>query len=82
MARSVLIAPDGGLIVAGDMDWFTEQGTDFWLVKLGGAAADEPESESASTDSEPVQTPDVPGFGAVAAVMGLLVGVGLVGRRG
>ncbi|MCD4840412.1 MAG: PGF-CTERM sorting domain-containing protein [Methanosarcinales archaeon] len=28
-----------------------------------------------------MQTPGVPGFGAVVAVMGLLVWVGLAGRR-
>jgi len=33
------------------------------------------------TDGEPVRTPDIPGFGAAVAVMGLLVWVGLVGRR-
>jgi len=61
VARSVLLAPDGGLVVAGDKDWFTEQGTDFWLIKLGGIPA-EPEGEDIITDGEPVQTPDVPGF--------------------
>ncbi|MCD4797407.1 MAG: PGF-CTERM sorting domain-containing protein, partial [Methanosarcinales archaeon] len=35
----------------------------------------------APTDGEPVQTPDIPGFGAAVAVMGLLVWVGLAGRR-
>ncbi|MCD4843266.1 MAG: PGF-CTERM sorting domain-containing protein, partial [Methanosarcinales archaeon] len=52
--------------------------SDFWLIKLGGIPA---EPEDAPTDGEPVQTPDVPGFGAVIAVMGLLVLVGLAGRR-
>jgi PKD repeat protein len=80
VARSVLLAPDGGLVVAGDKDWFTEQGTDFWLIKLGGIPA-EPESGDAPTNGEPVQTPDMPGFGAAVAVMGLLVWVGLVGRQ-
>ena len=80
VARSILLAPDGGLIVAGDKDWFTEQGTDFWLVKLGGIPA-EPEGGNVTTDGEPVQTPDMPGFGAVVAVMGLLVWVYLGGRR-
>jgi len=81
VARSVLLAPDGGLVVAGDKDWFTEQGTDFWLIKLGGIPA-EPESGDAPTDGEPVQTPDIPGFGAAMAVMGLLVlGNSLLRRR-
>ncbi|KAF5419255.1 MAG: hypothetical protein C5S44_11220 [Candidatus Methanocomedens sp.] len=80
VARSVLLAPDGGLVVAGDKDWFSEQGTDFWLIKLGGVPS-EPEGGIAPTDGEPIQTPDIPGFGAVVAVMGLLVWVGLAGRR-
>ena len=87
VARSVLLAPDGGLIVAGDKDTFSDQGTDFWLIKLGGIPA-EPESGDAPTNGEPVQTPGVPidtpgipGFGAVVAVIGLLVWVGLAGRR-
>ena len=41
----------------------------------------EPEGENAPTDGEPVQTPDMPGFGAAVAVMGLLVWVYLGGRR-
>jgi len=52
VAMSVLLAPDGGLVVAGDKDWFTEQGTDFWLIKLGGIPA-EPEDGGALTDGEP-----------------------------
>jgi len=80
VARSVLLAPDGGLVVAGEKDTFSDQGTDFWLIKLGGIPA-EPEGGDAPTDGEPVQTPDMPGFGAVVAVMGLLVWVGLVGRQ-
>jgi len=80
VARSVLLAPDGGLVVAGDKDWFTEQGTDFWLIKLGGIPS-EPEGGDAPTDGEPVQTPDIPGFGALVALIGLLVWVGLAGRR-
>jgi len=66
--------------VAGDKDWFTEQGTDFWLIKLGGIPA-EPEGGDAPTNGEPVQTPDIPGFGAVVAVMGLLVWVSLARCR-
>ena len=92
VARYVLLAPDGGLVVAGDKDWFSEQGTDFWLIKLGGITA-EPEGGDAPTDGEPVQTldaprdgepvqtPDIPGFGAAVAVIGLLFWVGLAGRR-
>jgi PGF-CTERM protein len=92
VARSVLLAPDGGLVVAGDKDWFTEQGTDFWLIKLGGIPA-EPEGGNSSTDGEPVQTLDtprdgepvqtldIPGFGAAVAVIGLLFWVGLAGWR-
>ena len=79
VARSVLLAPDGGLVVAGDKDSWNGQGIDFWLIKLGGVPV-EPEDGNAPTDSEPVQTPDMPGFGAVVAVMGLLVWVGLAGR--
>jgi len=95
VARSVLLAPDGGLVVAGDKDWFSEQGTDFWLIKLGGIPAEpedgdtptdggvpvKPEGGNAPTDGEPVQTPDMPGFGAAVAVIGLLFWVGLVGRQ-
>jgi PGF-CTERM protein len=80
VARFVLLAPDGNLVVAGDKDLHNEQGTDFWLIKLGGVPV-EPEDGNAPTDAEPVQTPDMPGFGAVVAVMGLLVWVGLAGRR-
>ena len=39
------------------------------------------EDEDALTYGEPVRTPDVPGFGAVVAALGLLVWAGLVGRR-
>jgi len=80
VARSVLLAPDGGLVVAGDKDTFSEQGTDFWLIKLGGIPA-EPEGVDAPTDGEPIQTLDMPGFGAAVAVMSLLVWAGLAGRR-
>jgi PKD repeat protein len=92
VARSVQQTPDGGLIVAGDKDTFSDQGTDFWLIKLGGIPAG-PEggeeltdggllqTQDAPTDYEPVRTPDMPGFGAALAVMGLLVRVGLAGRR-
>ena len=81
VARSVLLALDGGWVVAGDKDWCTEQGTDFWLIKLGGIPA-EPEDGGAPTDGEPVQTPDIPGFGAEVAVMCLLVcGDSLLRRR-
>jgi len=50
------------------------------LIKLGGNPA-EPEGGDALADGEPAQTPDIPGFSAVVAVMSLLVWVGLVGRR-
>ncbi|MCD4841015.1 MAG: PKD domain-containing protein [Methanosarcinales archaeon] len=79
-ARAVLLAPDGGLIVAGEKGLHTENDSDFWLAKFGGIPA-EPESGDAPTDGEPVQTPDMPGFSAAVAVMGLLVWVGLVGRQ-
>ena len=59
VVRSVLLAYDGGLVVAGDKDTFTEQGTDFWLVKLGGIPA-EPEGRDVLADGEPVQTLDAP----------------------
>ncbi|KAF5422749.1 MAG: hypothetical protein C5S44_04275 [Candidatus Methanocomedens sp.] len=49
-------------------------------VSSGGIPA-EPDGINAPIDGEPVQTPDMPGFGAVVAVMGLLVWVGLAGRR-
>ncbi|NOR47790.1 MAG: PKD domain-containing protein, partial [Methanosarcinaceae archaeon] len=81
VARSVLLAPDGGLVVAGDKDTCSDQGIDFWLIKLGGIPA-EPKDEDAPTDGEPVQTPDIPGFGAAVAVMSLLVwGDSLLRRR-
>jgi len=79
-ARSVLLAPDGGLIVAGEKGLHTENDSDFWLAKFGGIPA-ETEGGNAPTDSEPVPTPDMPGFGAAVAVMGLLVWVYLAGRR-
>ncbi|KAF5425180.1 MAG: hypothetical protein C5S44_00570 [Candidatus Methanocomedens sp.] len=41
----------------------------------------EPDGGDAPTDGEPVQTPDIPGFNATVAVMGLLVWVCLAGRR-
>ena len=81
VARSVLLAPDDGLVVAGDKDSCSNQGIDFWLIKLGGIPA-EPEGGDAPTDDEPVQTPDIPGFGAAVAVMSLLVwGNSLLRRR-
>jgi len=80
VARSVLQAPDGGLVVAGDKDWCSDQGSDFWLVKLGWIPA-ETDGGGTLADGGPMQTPDVPGFGAVVAVMGLLVWVCLAGRR-
>jgi PGF-CTERM protein len=80
MARYVLLAPDGGMVVAGDKDSWSDQGIDFWLMKLGGNPA-ESEGGDAPTDGEPVPTPDMPGFGAAVAVMGLLVWVCLAGRR-
>jgi len=59
-----------------------------WDQTFGGAGDDGVHSlENTSgdgdvlTDGEPVRTPDIPGFGAAVAVMGLLVWVGLVGRR-
>ena len=80
VARSVLLALDGGWVVAGDKDWCTEQGTDFWLIKLGLVPAGT-EGGDTPTDGEHVPTPDVPGFGAVVAVIGLLVWFYLRGRR-
>jgi len=79
-ARAVLLAPDGGLIVAGEKGLHTENDSDFWLAKFGGIPV-EPESGDAPTDGESVQTPYMPGFGAAVAVMGLLVWVYLRGRR-
>jgi len=59
-----------------------------WDQTFGGAGDDRVHSlentsgdGDALTDGEPVRTPDIPGFGAAVAVMGLLVWVGLVGRR-
>ncbi len=81
VARSVLLSPDGGLVVAGDKDTCSDQGIDFWLIKLGGIPA-EPEGGDAPTDGEPVRTPDIPGFSAAVAVMSLLVwGNSLLRRR-
>jgi PGF-CTERM protein len=87
VARSVLLALDGGLVVAGDKDWCTEQGTDFWLIKLGVVLGG-PEGGDTPTDGEhvqtpgvPIDTPDIPGFGAAVAVIGLLFWVGLARRR-
>ena len=77
-ARFVLLAPDGNPVVAGDKDTLSEQGTDFWMIKLGGIPA---EDEDAPTDDEPVHATDIPGFGAAVAVMSLLVWVGSAGRR-
>jgi hypothetical protein len=80
MVRSVLMAHDGGLVAAGDKDWCSDQGTDFWLLKLDGVPA-EPEDGDEPTDGEQAQTPDIPGFGVAVEVMGLMVMVYLDGRR-
>jgi PKD repeat protein len=80
-ARFLLLAPDGDVVVAGDRDLHSEQHTDFWLAKLGGKPV-EPEGGDATADGEPVQTPDIPGFGAAVAVMSLLFcGDSLLRRR-
>jgi len=84
--NGVLQTDDGGYILAGIND------LKLLLVKLmpeGSAPSvqftyDPGESaKENSTDSKemPMATPDVPGFGSVVAVIGLLVCVGLVGRR-
>ena len=49
--------------------------------KMLGGVPVKPEGGNAPTDGEPVLTPDIPGFGATVVVIGLLVWVGLVGRR-
>jgi len=54
---------------------------DNFTENLQGGIPSEPEGGDASTDEEPVQTPDVPGFGAAVSVVGLLVWVYLGGRR-
>jgi PGF-CTERM protein len=54
---------------------------DNFTENLQGGIPAEPEGGNAPTDGEPVQTPDIPGFGAVVAVMGLLVWVCLSRRR-
>ena len=54
---------------------------DNFTENLQGGIPAEPEGGNAPTDGEPVQTPDIPGFNATVAVMGLLVWVGLAGRR-
>ncbi len=77
--NSVLQTSDGGYILAGIYN------SKLLLVKLMAEGSSgipaEPEGENAPTDGEPVQTPDMPGFGAAVAVIGLLVWVGLAGRR-
>jgi PGF-CTERM protein len=84
--NGVLQTDDGGYILVGIND------LKLLLVKLmpeGSAPSvqftyDPGESaKENSTDSKemPMATPDVPGFGSVVAVIGLLVCVGLVGRR-
>ena len=59
-----------------------------WDQTFGGAGDDRvyslentSEDGDALTYGELVRTPDVPGFGAVVAALGLLVWAGLVGRR-
>jgi len=54
---------------------------DNFTENLQGGIPAEPDGGDAPTDGEPVQTPDIPGFNATVAVMGLLVWVGLAGRR-
>jgi PGF-CTERM protein len=54
---------------------------DNFTENLQGGIPSEPEGGDIRTDEEPVQTPDVPGFGSVVAVIGLLVWVYLGGRR-
>jgi len=49
--------------------------------KMLGGVPVKPEGGNAPTDGESVLTPDIPGFGATVVVIGLLVWVGLVGRR-
>jgi len=53
---------------------------DNFTENLQGGIPAEPDGEDILTDEEPVQTPDVPGFGAVVAVICLLVWVYLRGR--
>jgi len=54
---------------------------DNFTENLQGGIPAEPDGGDAPTDGEPVQTPDIPGFNATVAVMGLLVWVGLADRR-
>ena len=78
--NSVLQTGNGGYILAGIYN------SKLLLVKLmaegsGGIPAG-PEGGNSSTDGEPVQTLDIPGFGAAVAVIGLLVwGDSLLRRR-
>ncbi|MBE0523818.1 MAG: PKD domain-containing protein [Methanosarcinales archaeon] len=80
VARSVLQTLDGGYIIGGDLDSCSNEGIDFWLIKLGGISG-EPEGGNIRTDGEPVKTPNIPGFSASVSVLGLMVCVGLARRR-
>jgi hypothetical protein len=77
---SVLQTGDGGYILAGTKD------SKLLLVKLMAEGSvgipAEPGGGNSSTDGEPVQTQDIPGFSAAVAVIGLLVcGDSLLRRR-
>lgn len=61
-AKAVLQAPDGNYIVAGDRESCSNEGVDFWLIKLDRVSD---EHGTGGTQSEDVhtQTPGTPGFG-------------------
>jgi hypothetical protein len=91
--NSVLLTDDGGYMLAGiynsklllvklmaEGSALTAQFT--CDPGYPGGIPTEPEDGGVPTDGEPVQTPDMPGFGAAVAVMGLLVwGNSLLRRR-
>lgn len=82
---------DGGYVLIGNTDSHRAGSSDIWFVKIdmngnlqwnktfGGIHDDWAESIQQTHDGGPLQTPDVPGLGSVAACSSLLVCVCTIG---